>query len=262
MTELSPENLIQAGDLIFLLGKDDREFMVRVTPGQMLETHRGILKHDDLIGQPWGGTIQTHLGHPYLMLAPSLDQLVRTIRRNTQIVYPKEIGYMLMKMNIGPGARIVEAGTGSGGLTLAMARMVMPTGHVYTYECREDTQALARKNLERVGLEHYVTFKTRDIIEGFDERGVDALFLDVREPWLYLDHVHTALKGSGFFGTLVPTTNQVSDLLRELANKPFGFIEVEELFLRGYKPVADRLRPADTMVGHTGYLIFARALLV
>lgn len=252
---------IHAGDIVLLSGNDRHEFLIAMTPGAQFQTHRGILEHDDLIGRPWGSTVHTHLGYTYMLLPPSLEQLVRSIRRSTQIVYPKEIGYLLMKMNIGPGTRVIEAGTGSGGLTLALARMVMPHGHVTSYEQREQMQALAQKNLAQVGLAKYVSFKLRDIAEGFDERYVDAVFLDVREPWRYLEHTHAALKGGGFFGALAPTTNQVTLLLSALAEQPFGFIQVEELLLREYKTVAARLRPEDRMVAHTGYLIFARALL-
>ena len=251
---------VQPGDIVLLVGKDRKETITSVEPGKVFQTHHGVLPHDAIIGQQWGESVTTHLGYAYQILPPSLEQLVRSVRRATQIVYPKEIGYMLMKMNIGPGTHIIEAGTGSGGLTLALARMVMPHGHVYTYEVRPEMQALAQKNLENVGLASYVTFKVRDIGEGFDEQGVDALFLDVRAPWDYLQHVHAALKGGGFFGSLLPTTNQVAALLRHLQQPAFGYTEVEELILRPYKPVPGRLRPFDRIVAHTGYLIFARAL--
>lgn len=252
---------VQSGDIVLLVGKDRKESITFVGPGKAFQTHHGVLPHEAIIGKRWGETAETHLGYHYQILPPSLEQLVRSIRRATQIVYPKEIGYMLMKMNIGPGTRIVEAGTGSGGLTLALARMVMPHGHVYTYEVRPEMQSLAQKNLASLGLEQYVTFKVRDIAEGFDEQGVDALFLDVREPWDYLRHVHAALKGGGFFGSLLPTTNQVAALLRHLQQPAFGYTEVEELILRPYKAVPGRLRPFDRIIAHTGYLVFSRALL-
>ncbi|HOT91716.1 MAG TPA: tRNA (adenine-N1)-methyltransferase [Anaerolineae bacterium] len=251
---------VQPGDIVLLVGKDRKEFIISVEPGREHQTHHGVLPHDVIIGKRWGETVTTHLGYAYLILPPSLEQLVRSIRRATQIVYPKEIGYLLMKMNIGPGTRVIEAGTGSGGLTLALARMVMPHGHVYSYEVRPETQALAQKNLAALGLLPYVTLKLRDVAEGFDERGVDAVFLDVREPWDYLHHVHAALKGGGFFGSLLPTTNQVAALLRHLQQPTFGYIEVEELILRPYKAVPGRLRPFDRIIAHTGYLVFARAL--
>ena len=205
--------------------------------------------------------MRSHLGYPFLALEPSLHDLIREIRRTTQIMFPKDIGYLLLKMNIGPGSRVVEAGTGSGGLALGLACAVSPTGRVFSYEVRPDVIALARKNLARVGLLEWVELKERDIAQGFDEEDVDALFLDVRSPWAYLEQAWAALKGSGFFGAILPTTNQVSQLVRALPASGFGVVEVEELLLRPYKAVPDRLRPADRMVAHTGYVVFARKLV-
>ncbi|MCU0520901.1 MAG: tRNA (adenine-N1)-methyltransferase [Anaerolineae bacterium] len=254
-------NIVYAGDLVLLSGADRKPAIVRMQSGQEYQTHHGVLAHDSVIGRCWGESVQTHLGFTYTILPPSLDEMVRDVHRATQIIYPKEIGYMLMKMNIGPGTHVLEAGTGSGGLTLALARMVQPDGRVYSYEARADIQATAMRNLERVGLDAYVTFKVRDAEDGFDEQGLDAVILDVREPWLLLQQTHTALRGGGFFCSLVPTVNQVGVLLRNLELRSFGFTEVEELLLRPYKAVAARLRPVDRMIAHTGYLIFARALL-
>jgi tRNA (adenine57-N1/adenine58-N1)-methyltransferase len=219
-----------------------------------------VVEHDAIIGQPLGREVRSHLGRPFLVIEPSTHDLIMSVRRNTQIIYPKEAGYVLLKMNLYNGQRVVEAGSGSGALTLAMARAVAPDGRVYSYESLPEMGRNSVRNLERVGLDDYVDFKTRDITEGFDETDVDALFLDVRTPWDYLEQGRRALKSSGFFGALVPTTNQVSHLIAGLEEHGFGHIEVEELLLRAYKPVPARLRPADTMVGHTGYLIFARKI--
>jgi len=203
--------------------------------------------------------VQTHTGHRFLVLEPSISDLIRQAKRLTQIMYPKDIGYVLLRLNMYPGRRVIEAGTGSGGLTMALARTVQPNGHVYSYEQQPEILDLARQNLARLGLEAMVTFTQRDIGEGFDQTDVDALFLDVRSPWAYLDHVGATLKDSGFFGAIVPTTNQVTDLLLGLEGQEgFGSIEVEEVLVRPYKPVPGRLRPADRMVAHTGYLVFAR----
>jgi len=253
---------IQPGDIVLLSGHDRREFLVVMQPGAQFQTHRGYINHDAIIGSLWGSVVKTHLDYAYMLLPPSLEQLIRGVQRTTQIVYPKDIGYLIMKMNLGPGSRVVEAGTGSGGLTLALARMVRPEGHIYTYESRLEMLEVARRNVTRLGLEPYVTFTQRDIAAGFDQHDADAVFLDVREPWDYLPQVHAALKGGGFFGALVPTTNQVTELLEGLAHNAFGFVQVDELLLRSYKAVAARLRPMDRMVAHTGYLIFARALLL
>ncbi len=252
-------DVARENDLVLLVGYDRRRHLVRLQAGGEWHSHRGRIFHDDLIGQPLGRTVHTHTGYPYLVLEPSTQDLILQLKRTTQIVYPKDAAYIVLRLNLFCGRRVVEAGTGSGGLTLAMARAVMPEGRVYSYEVRPEMQALARRNLERLGLLPYVSFKQRDIAEGFDEEDVDACFLDLRSPWEYLAQAHAALKQGGFFGSLVPTTNQVVQLLAALeAHGGFAEVEVEELLLRPYKPVADRLRPADRMVAHTAFLIFAR----
>ena len=255
-------SVAQENDLVLLIGPRGKRFMIRLKAGATQHTHVGVVEHDALIGQPLGRQVKSHLGQPFLALEPSTHDLIKSVRRHTQIIYPKEAGYVLLKMNLYSGQRVLEAGSGSGALTLALARAVAPGGRVYSYESRPEMQRNAIRNLERVGLADYVEFKNRDIAEGFDETDVDSLFLDVRTPWDYLEQVHYALKGGGFFGALVPTTNQVSSLIAGLEQIDFGNIEVEELLLRSYKPVAARLRPADTMVGHTGFLIFARKIQV
>jgi tRNA (adenine57-N1/adenine58-N1)-methyltransferase len=250
----------QADDLVLLISPRGKRFIIRLKPGASQHTHVGIIQHDSLIGQPLGRQVKSHLGQRFLALEPSTHDLMMNVRRATQIIYPKEAGYILLKLNVYSGQRVVEAGSGSGALTLALGRAVGPEGRVYSYESRPEMQRNAIRNLQRVGLGDRVDFKVRDIAEGFDEEGVDALFLDVRTPWDYLAQARGALKGGGFFGALVPTTNQVSDLVAGLEAHRFGDIEVEELLLRGYKPVPERLRPADTMVGHTGFMIFARRI--
>ena len=253
LAEIASEN-----DLVLLLGKDRKRFIVRLKRGEEFHSHRGRILHDDLIGQPWGGEVLSHLRYPFWLLEPSIHDLIMDVRRRTQIVYPKESGYILLKMNIRSGSRVIEAGTGSGALTITLAQAVAPEGRVYSYEEREDMLALAERNLTRVGLLDYVELKQRDIAEGFDERDVEALFLDVRSPHHYLLQAREALKCGGFLGAVVPTANQVSNLLRGLEEEGFVDIEVCEILLRPYKTVPARLRPVDRMVAHTGYLIFAR----
>lgn len=254
--------LARAGDLALLVGPDRRWQILRLEPGQTVQTHRGVLSHDDLIGRPWGSTVPSHLGQPFLLLRPSLHDLILRLRRTTQIVYPKEAGYILLKMSIGPGCRVVEAGTGSGALTAVLAHAVRPTGRVYSYEVRPEMQRLARRNLERMNLADVVEFKERDIAQGFDETGVDAVFLDLPNPWDYLEQAHAALVNGGYLGSLLPTANQVTRLLEALEPSRWGMVEVEEILLRPYKAVAARFRPEDRMVAHTGFLIFARALWI
>ncbi len=258
MTLTLYQTYAQAGDLAQLLSTSHRFFLVRLTPGQALHTHKGVIQHDELIGLPWGAQVYSHLGESFYLLRPSLADLLKETRRNTQIMFPKDIGFILVSMSIGPGQTVLEAGTGSGAFTTALAFAVGPQGRVISYERRPEMQRLAQKNLRKVGLDDRVTFKLRDIVQGFDETNVDALFLDVPNPEDYIAQARAALKPGGFFGSLVPTTNQVSRLVAALQDHHFAFIEVCETLLRYYKPVPERLRPTDRMVAHTGYLIFAR----
>jgi tRNA (adenine57-N1/adenine58-N1)-methyltransferase catalytic subunit len=254
-------DIARENDLVLLISRDEKRFILRLAPGEAFHTHHGRVFHDDILNQPLGRIVRSHLGHPFTVLQPSVHDLIINISRATQIMYPKEIGYLLLKLGIGPGARVVEAGTGSGGLTMALAYYVRPAGRVFSYEVRTDMQRRAAKSLAQVGLLDIVELKERDISIGFDEHDADACFLDVREPWLYLQQAWDSLKGGGFFGSLVPTTNQVSDLLANLQRQPFTDVEVCEIILRNYKPVSARLRPMDRMTAHTGYLVFARKVI-
>ncbi len=249
------------GDLVQLVGRDHKYRLVRLQPGAELHTHRGLLKHDDMIGKPWGARVDSHLGRPFYLLPPSLHDVLRDTKRSSQIIFPKDIGYILLKLSVVPGLTVIEAGTGSGALTTALATAVGPQGRVISYDQREDMQNLARHNLEQLGLQDRVEFRLRDIAQGFEETDVPALFLDVAMPQEYIGQVRAALRPGGFFGSIVPTTNQVSALLSSLERLEFEFVEVSELSLRYYKPVPERLRPTDRMVAHTGYLIFARPVL-
>lgn len=255
-----PGAIAAAGDLILLVGADRKQFIRRLQPGEKLQTHRGEILYDDLIGLPYGSEVRTHLGRPFYLLTPTTNDLILDLRRESQIMFPKDLGYAAMKMGLRPGSVAVEAGTGSGGLTLALATLVGPDGHVFSYDVRADMQKLARQNLRKVGLEARVTFKQRDIIHGFDERDVEALFLDVLTPWEYLAQAREALRGGGILGSIVPTTNQAQALIAALFEGPWFMVEMEEVWLRGYKVLPERIRPQDRMVAHTGYLLFARAV--
>lgn len=250
----------QPGDLAHLIGEKDRDFIIKLEPGEKLETHLGILYHDDLIGKVWGARVKSHKDKTFLLLQPALDDLLRNINRETQIMYPKDIGYILVSMGIGPGKQVIEAGTGSGAFTTALAYLVGPTGKVYSYEQRPKFSHIAQANLDKFGLQDRVIFKQKDIAEGFDEDNIPALFLDVPDPHNYIPQVRAALGPGGFFGSLLPTTNQVSDLVTALKKHGFDRIEISEIMHRYYKPSATRLRPVDRMVAHTGYLAFARRM--
>lgn len=251
---------VQVGDLLLLITTDQKRYLITVRAAGELHTHHGIFYHERIIGRHTGDTVESSLGHAALLLEPSLDDVIKHLKRGTQIIYPKDAAYLVHKLSLRAGSTVIEAGTGSAGLTTALAWAVAPTGIVYTYEARDDTYQLARNNLERVGLLPYVRMHLASIEDGFQQQNVDAVFLDVREPWQFLGQVRSALRPGGFFASLLPTTNQASALLAAMEAEGFADIAMEELLLRSYKTSPDRLRPEDSMNGHTGYLIFGRSL--
>ena len=248
------------GDLAQLVGLRHKHFILTLQAGAKFETHRGILQHDNLIGKPWGTQVFSHLGSPFFLLQPSLADLLIDLPRTTQILYPKDIGFILVTMGVGHGQKVMEAGTGSGSMTTALAHAVGPNGQVISYEVKQDVQNLARKNLTRFGLDSRVDFKLRDIEEGFDETDADSFFLDVPNPYDYIAQVRAALKPGGFLCCLIPTFNQVEKTLYALRQNNFAFVEVCEILLRYYQAIPNRLRPTDRMVAHTGFLIFGRRI--
>lgn len=257
---MSHSSAAHEGDLAQLVGLTHKHIIFSLKAGGEVQSHRGVLKHDELIGKPWGSQVFSHTGAPFYLLQPSIADILNDLPRTTQILYPKDIGYILVMMGIAPGQRVMEAGTGSGSMTIALAAAVGAQGCVTSYEQKRDTQNLARKNIERVGLASRVDFKLRDIQEGFDETAADAFFLDVQNPHNYIPQVRAALKPGGFFGTLIPTFNQVEKILITLKKNDFAFVEVCEMMLRHYKSDPARIRPTDRMVAHTGYLVFARRI--
>ncbi|MFA0747836.1 MAG: hypothetical protein EORIYHIE_001705 [Candidatus Fervidibacter sp.] len=248
------------GEWVLLIPPDPEKpqrWIVRV--GEKFSTAGGIFDLSQLVGQLPGTVVESHLGQKLLAFRPTpSDWVLHAVKRQTQVTYPKEMGYILVRAGVVPGSVVVESGSGSGASTLMFAFAVGDNGHVFSYERRPEFSELARRNLERAGLAHRVTFKLKDIAEGFDERDADVVFLDVREPWLYMQQAVEALASGGTLVVLVPTTNQVSETLRAMQSFPLVDIEVSEILLRHYKPNPDRLRPEDRMVAHTAFLIFAR----
>ncbi|MCS7253831.1 MAG: tRNA (adenine-N1)-methyltransferase [Armatimonadota bacterium] len=248
----------QDGDVVLLVDEVGNKWVTKVSVGKFTIS-QGTINLSELIGKAPGCAISTHLGYRCYAFRPTPNDLVmHAIKRETQIAYPKEMGYLILRLGIVPGCRVVEAGTGSGASTLLFASAVGDDGKVYSYERRLEFTERARRNLELAGLLHRVEFKVRDIASGFDEKDVDAVFLDVRTPWEYLEQSLEALATGGSIGILVPTTNQICETLRVMQRLPLVDIEVCEILVRHYKPNPERLRPEDRMVAHTAFLIAAR----
>jgi tRNA (adenine57-N1/adenine58-N1)-methyltransferase len=250
--------LAEAGELAMLMADGSKQFIFQLKPGLSFQSHQGVISHNDLIGHAWGTTVHTHLGRALYFFRPSLRDILLLIKRRSQIIFPKDIGYILLRLSVGPGSRVLEAGTGSGALTTALAWTVGPTGQVISYDRRQDMQDLARQNLAQVGLLDRVRLVIGEAEQGFDAADVESVFLDLPAPHLYLDQARACMLNGGTLGAILPTTNQVSELLAALQDGPFVNIDVCEIWLRYYKNIPERLRPVDRMVAHTGYLVFAR----
>lgn len=246
------------GDLFILVSPKGKRILRRLEEGVDIHGNDGVLPAADIAAATFGQVLRTRQGCPYRLMRPSLSDLVRGVKRQTQVLYPKDIGYICIRLGVGNGTRVIEAGSGSGSLTMALSWFSGESGHVYTYEARPEFYKLAGRNLAWAGLGRNVTQYNRDIAEGFDQTDADALFLDVRTPWAYLDNALAAVKPGGRFAFFVPTVGQVADLLRGMETRAFADVEVEEIFVRRWKALADRLRPDDRMIAHTGFLIFAR----
>ncbi len=249
--------MIRKGDFVLLVGEDQKEFLVKVDYKEF-STHKGSVDLSRLVGKEYGICVETNKGVKYWVVRPVLADFLKRIKRLTQIIYPKDIGYIILKLGIGPGKKIIECGTGSGALTMAFAYYVRPFGRVYTYEVKEEFSKLAQDNLKRIGLDEWVTFRVSDAEKGFQEKEVDAVFIDVKYPERLIESVKKSLKIGASVGFLLPTTNQVSSLLKVIEKSGFVGAEVVEILLRRFKPNPERLRPDDMMIAHTGFLLFAR----
>ena len=252
---------ISEGDDVLLYLDRKRTYLVKVEKEKSFHTHKGFLPLDELIGKEYGTRVASSMNTEFVALKPTLRDYVFKIRRKTQITYPKDIALILMFSNAGPGSQIVEAGTGTGALTTALAYHIRPTGHVYTYEIRPEFIKLAEKNLERARVSEYVTVKEKDITEGIHEKDMDAVILDLATPWLVITHAYKALKGSGLLVSFSPTIDQVQKTVTALEEDNFVDIQTVECLMRGMQIAKGKTRPQTLMTGHTGYITHARKAL-
>lgn len=249
---------IEEGDEIYLVFDQRQNYKLRVEDNKRFHTKKGFIELGDLIGKPYGITVTSSLGGSFYVLKPMIrDRVLKTDRR-TQVLYPKDISYILFQMDLGSGSRVVEAGTGSGALTMAMANAVRPGGLIYSYDISEKHQRVAAKNIENSGMMPWVELKVHDITENIPENEVDAVFLDMATPWKVVPSAWEALAGSGIFMSFSPTIEQVMKTTEQLRSLPFIDIETIELLLREITVDHNKTRPRTQMIGHSGYLTSAR----
>ena len=250
--------LIAEGEDTFLYLDRRRTYLVRVEANKSFHTHKGYIQLGDLIGKEYGTRITSSMGVEFVALKPNLRDQILKVKRKTQISYPKDIALIVMFSGIGSGSRVVEAGTGTGALTSALAHYVRPTGRVYTYEVRKEFREMSNKNLERAGVSEFVESKNKDVTEGIDEEEVDAVILDMATPWLVVSHAYSALKGSGVLVSFSPTMDQIMKTSEALNENGFVDVETVETLMRFMQVERGKTRPQTVMTGHTGYITFAR----
>lgn len=251
---------IGAGEAVLLTLEDGKTFMVRPEPGKQHSSHKGAVAHDDIIGRPWGSVLRTNTGVEVCLLRPRWIDHMMKVKRRTNIMYPKDAAQILAHLSIGPGSRVVELGCGSGAMTQALVRSVLPGGTVYSYDRREEFLELAQRNLTGAGITEGVVLRLREPDAPL-EAGVDAVFTDVPEPWAELPAIHAALVGSGRFAAGIPTFNQAELLAEALAAGGFTLIRTEEVLVREILARAGRTRPAHRMHAHTQLITTAAKML-
>ncbi|HEX2737798.1 MAG TPA: tRNA (adenine-N1)-methyltransferase [Acidimicrobiia bacterium] len=249
------------GDRVLLMDSKKRRHLVTLEDGGQFHTHAGVVEHSAIIGQDEGATVRTTMGARMVAVRPTLAEYVLKMPRGAQVIYPKDLGPILVLADVFPGARILESGIGSGALTTTLLRAVGTTGHVYGYELRDDFADRAQRNVEAfLGPDQPLTVEVRDVYDGIALEDLDRVVLDLPEPWRVVKHAIHALRPGGILLAYLPTIGQVQRLREELDESPFGMAESLEVMQRTWHVDGQSVRPDHRMVAHTGFLTHARLL--
>ncbi len=252
---------LQVGERVLLFDSKGRRYLVTLAEGGEFHTHSGPVPHADLIGSAEGVTVRSSRGARYVVVRPTLAEVVLKMPRGAQVIYPKDLGPILIMADIFPGSRVFESGLGSGALSMTLLR----AGAVITgYELREDFAARARNNvagfLGAEALERYHV-SVRDAYDGIDQVDFDRMVLDLPEPWRLVKPAEEALRPGGILVSYLPTIGQVSTLRDALDRSGFGMAETVEVLQRSWHVEGQSVRPDHRMVAHTGFLTSARLLV-
>ncbi len=246
------------GDPVVLKRAGVPPIFARMVPGPQRVGEMGAVDLGGQIGRAPGGSVRW-LDADYRLLRPSLSDLLGGLRRGAQIVTGKDAAQLVFLAGVGPGARVGEAGAGSGALTIVLAHAVGPTGHVTTFDRRADFLEAARANVRRAALERRVSFRERDVAkDGLDLDGLTSVVLDLPEPWAVLASAHAALRPGGYVATFTPTYNQLERTVRTLRTEGFDEVRALELLERPLHVGDGGTRPEFEMLGHTGFLAAGR----
>ena len=259
------EDLIKDNDLIFLILDGKRRWLMEVKSGDTFHTHRGIVEFNDIIGKKFGTCVFSRpyktAGYKFFVLKPLPSDYILHMARKTQIIYPEDAGLILIYSGIGPGSMVIEAGSGSGALSCILGNYVRPNGHVYSYDIREKSLNRAKKNVAKANLEEYVTIRFGNILEDeLNHKNFDSVVLDMPQPWQAIEIVKKYLKLSSTIVSFSPTIEQVKKTTFALKENEFIEINTYELIKRRIQVKPNATRPETRMVGHSGYITFARNL--
>jgi tRNA (adenine57-N1/adenine58-N1)-methyltransferase len=263
---VTPHRPFRVGERVLLIDSKARRYLITLVEGGSFSTHAGTLLHAELIGRDEGILVRTSHGARLRAVRPTLSDFILKMPRGAQVIYPKDIGPILVLADIFPGARLLEAGVGSGALSMALLRAVGAEGEVVGYEIREDFAARAQKNVESfLGPGQPYRVEIRDVYEGIDPSdsgpdGLDRIVLDLPEPWRVVKHATAALRPGGLLIAYLPTIGQVARLREELDGSSFGLSETLEVLQRTWHVEGQSVRPDHRMVAHTGFLTVARLL--
>ena len=251
---------LSAGERVLLVDPKDRRYLLTLVAGASFHTHAGVLAHDDVIDAAEGCRVTGSTGRSFLVLRPTLSDSVLKMPRGAQVIYPKDLGAILIAADIAPGQRVLEAGVGSGALSMTVLRA---GASIVGYELREDFAERARANVAAtLGPDAPYRVEIRDVTEGIEETELDRILLDMPEPHKVVAGAATALRPGGILLAYLPTINQTA-LLRQALDEdgvPFGLAETQEIMRRTWHVEDRSVRPDHRMVGHTGFLTTARRL--
>ena len=251
---------VEKKDVVVLIDESNKKYIVNTESKTDKIKGVGVLDPTTLIGKNYGKQLEIG-SKKFWLLSPSTQDKLQALKRKAQIILPKDAAHIILESSIEPGHTVLEAGIGSGSLTTALASIVAPNGKIISYDNREDFIEHATKNLKSAQLESYVKTKNKDITKGISEKNLDAIVLDIPNPWNAVKHTYNALKIGGYLCTYSPLISQVEKTVKELQKHKFIEIKTIENIQREMIVSEHGTRPSFSMLGHTGYLTFARKTL-